>query len=157
MVTPVLPELSWHEGMTPEMRGSLAQRTVTTLRDLLNAPADRTLLYVAAPNPGAWATAEARLIAAAGGQGDLAVVTRPRRPNAYSTGDAGLFGPLLQAIIDLGPPEVVLLVIADPPSADGIGEAITAMIEDRAEMNCRYAGIYLDSGDVMALIHPVGA
>ncbi|MGI4879264.1 MAG: hypothetical protein ACRYG4_17450 [Janthinobacterium lividum] len=155
MATPILPELFWDEGMTPEMREALARRTMSTLRDLLDAPDDCTLLYVAAPNPGAWATAEARLLAEARGHGCLIVVARPQRPNAYVTADAALFGDLLPAIIDLGPAEITLLVIADPPPVDEMGATITSMVEDRAEAGRRYAGIYLNSGDVLALIHAV--
>lgn len=159
MVTPVLPELSWHEGMTDEMHEAIARRTVKALNGLLDAPPSRTLLYVAAPNPGAWEPAEAKLLAAAAieGRGGLAVVSRPQRPNAYGTTDAALFSALLPMIIDLGPPEVNLLVVAARPPPEELGAAVTAMIEDSSAMPYRYAGIHFDSGDALALIKPVGA
>lgn len=154
MVTSVLPELSWQEGMTPAAQRTLAERTVAMLQERLAAPPTSKLLYVAAPNPSAWADAETRLVAQARSMGELTVLSRNHRPNTYCTDSADLFVAVLPLIVDLGPPEVTLLVLVDNDNLSNadVGSLVTTIIEKAGAVSVLFAGLYLDSGDVLAVL-----
>lgn len=150
MVTPVIAALSWRETMTAAERETLAARIVAALRVRLGAVDAATILYVAAPNPGAWDVAEARLIAMAHDRGGIRRIVRHRRPTIYATRDAGLFCFLLPTIFDLGPPEMTLLALVESgsPADAAIADHVTAIVEGTGNA-APFAGIHYDSGDAM--------